>query len=141
MKFAKTATRRRGATRPQYFPSSTTLNASAVAIACAICQSAKAQTAPPATLRSARLPDVVVQGTIEPTTKGSLSALPEAQPVSTTTVTQEQIAKENISTYGDLFRSMTGVSVNNFGQGGVGYGISLRGFPDGDHGREGRIMD
>ncbi len=98
-----------------------------------------AQTAPPTTLKTVQtLPEVVVTGTKAPTvvTKGALSSLPQAQPVSTSTVTQEQIAQQSVTTYGDLFRSLTAVNVNNFGQGGVGYGVSLRGFPDGDHGRD-----
>ena len=97
---------------------------------------ARAQTAPPATLKSKALPETVVSGTNDVPTMSELSPLPSAQPVSTTTLTQEQIAKQSVTTYGDLFRPLTGVSVNNFGQGGVGYGIALRGFPDGDHGRD-----
>lgn len=111
-------------------------SASAFTLACAICQSAHAQTAPPATRKPAQLPEVVVEGKSETPSKGDLSPLPESQPVSTTTVTRESIAKQSVTTYGDLVRGLTGVNVNDFGQGGVGYGISLRGFPDGDHGRD-----
>lgn len=68
--------------------------------------------------------------------KTDLSDDPTALPGSTTRVTQEEIARRNISSYGDLLRPVTGLSINSFGIGGLGYGISLRGFVDTEHGKD-----
>ncbi len=39
-------------------------------------------------------------------------------------------------TYGDLFRSLPGFNISNYGQGAIGYGMSMRGFTDAEHGRD-----
>ncbi|MBK1833502.1 TonB-dependent receptor [Roseibacillus ishigakijimensis] len=57
-------------------------------------------------------------------------------PSSVSEVTHEDLARQPIVSYPDLFRQVTGVTVNDFGQGGVGSGIALRGFPSGDHGKD-----
>lgn len=59
-----------------------------------------------------------------------------ALPGSTTRVTQSDIAKESVSSYGDLLRPVTGLNINSFGIGGLGYGFSLRGFVDTEHGKD-----
>ena len=59
-----------------------------------------------------------------------------ASPGSVTVVGQEEISQLAVQSYGDIFRQVPGVTVNNFGQGGVAYGIALRGFPSGDHGKD-----
>jgi outer membrane receptor protein involved in Fe transport len=41
-----------------------------------------------------------------------------------------------VATYGDLFRSLPGFNISNYGQGAVGYGMSLRGFTEAEHGRD-----
>ncbi len=88
------------------------------------------------TSASEQLPSVVVTGQAPEPQKTELSDNPATNPASVTVVTYPEEEKRNVRTYGDLFRPLTGISVDNFGQGGVGYGIALRGFADGDHGRD-----
>ena len=38
--------------------------------------------------------------------------------------------------YGDIFRSLPEFNVSNYGQGAIGYGISLRGYTEAEHGRD-----
>ena len=68
--------------------------------------------------------------------KVELSADPATFPGSTTTVTGADVAKLAVTSYGDLLRPLTGVNVDNFGNGGLGYGFSLRGFVDTEHGKD-----
>jgi len=68
--------------------------------------------------------------------KTQLSPAATASPGAVTEVGQEEISLLSIQSYGDLFRPVAGVTVNNFGQGGVAYGISMRGFPSGDHAKD-----
>ncbi len=68
--------------------------------------------------------------------KTQLGSAATAGPGAVTEVGQEEISQLSIQSYGDIFRQVPGVTVNNFGQGGVAYGISLRGFPSGDHGKD-----
>ena len=46
------------------------------------------------------------------------------------------ISRLPVATYGDLFRSLPGFNVSNYGQGAVGYGLSLRGYTEAEHGRD-----
>lgn len=39
-------------------------------------------------------------------------------------------------TYGDLLRQLPGMNIANYGQCGLGYGVSMRGFTDLEHGRD-----
>jgi outer membrane receptor protein involved in Fe transport len=59
----------------------------------------------------------------------------EAAPASTTVLDRRDLDRLSVTTYGDLFRNLTGVFVNDYGQGLVAYEIKLRGFPSG-HGRD-----
>lgn len=59
-----------------------------------------------------------------------------ALPANTTIIDKAALAKLPVFSYGDVFRPFTGFDVSNYGQGGVGYGISLRGFTDAEHGRD-----
>ena len=68
--------------------------------------------------------------------KSDLVNDPTTLPGSTTRVTQDEIARQNVSSYGDLLRPVTGLNINSFGIGGLGYGFSLRGFVDTEHGRD-----
>ncbi|MDC7784465.1 TonB-dependent receptor [Rhodoplanes sp. TEM] len=68
--------------------------------------------------------------------RGQLSTAASAQPAASTTLDSAWISRTPVSTYGDLFRSVPGMNVSNFGQGAIGYGISMRGFNEGDHGRD-----
>jgi iron complex outermembrane recepter protein len=65
----------------------------------------------------------------------TLTQNPEAAPAATTVLNAQDLAKMSIATYGDIFRNVTGVVVNDYGQGGVAYEIKMRGFASG-HGRD-----
>ncbi len=67
---------------------------------------------------------------------GELSPATSAQPAASTTLNAKQIERLPVNTYGDIFRSLPGIDVSNYGQGAVGYGISMRGFTDAEHGRD-----
>lgn len=41
-----------------------------------------------------------------------------------------------VGSYGDIFRSLPGFNVSNYGQGAIAYGIALRGYTEGEHGRD-----
>ncbi|GBU18180.1 MULTISPECIES: TonB-dependent receptor [Methylobacterium] len=66
----------------------------------------------------------------------ALSPSVAALPASTTVLGAAEIARLPVQSYGDLFRPIAGFDVSNYGQGGVGYGIALRGFSDAEHGRD-----
>ncbi len=70
-----------------------------------------------------------------PPSKTQLSPSVAALPASTTVIDAAEIARLPVQNYVDLFRPVAGIDVSNFGQGGVGNGISLRGFDDGEHSR------
>jgi outer membrane receptor protein involved in Fe transport len=55
----------------------------------------------------------------------------EAAPASTTIIDYNQLNRLSISTYGDMFRNVPGVFVNDYGQGLVSYEIKMRGFASG----------
>jgi len=68
--------------------------------------------------------------------KTELSGAESAGPASVSVYGAEKIEATPVFSYGDILRPAAGVTVNNFGQGGVAYGISLRGFPSGSHGKD-----
>jgi outer membrane receptor protein involved in Fe transport len=82
------------------------------------------------------LPPVAVTAPATVSIKTTLSPSADALPAETTTLGPEAIQREPIFSYGDIFRPLTGFNVSNYGQGGLGYGISLRGFTDAEHGRD-----
>ncbi len=59
----------------------------------------------------------------------------EAAPASTTVLDRRDLDRLSVATYGDMFRNLTGVFVNDYGQGLVAYEIKMRGFASG-HGRD-----
>jgi len=60
-----------------------------------------------------------------------------ALPAATTILDANDIRRTPIvNSYVDLFRPLPGFNVNNFGQGGIGNGIAIRGFTDLEHGRD-----
>ena len=59
----------------------------------------------------------------------------EALPTSTTVLGRRDLDNLSISTYGDMFRNVTGAFVNDYGQGLVAYEVKMRGFGSG-HGRD-----
>lgn len=77
---------------------------------------------------------VIVTGSSLPASKAELSDEPLASPSSVSVVTGEDIQRQTIQSYGDIFRPVAGVSVSNYDQGNLSYGLSLRGFDDGNHG-------
>lgn len=56
-------------------------------------------------------------GGLDWVSKGDLSMAASAQPAATTVLDARQIARLPVNTYGDLFRSLPGFNVSNFGQG------------------------
>lgn len=84
------------------------------------------------------LPELTVTGGGGTAARGKtdLSTSPDAQPANTTIVTSAEIQRLPVASYGDIFRSLPGFNVSNFQQGIIGYGLTLRGFTDGDHGRD-----
>jgi outer membrane receptor for ferrienterochelin and colicin len=82
------------------------------------------------------LPPAAVTAPMTASLKTMLSPAADALPAETTTLGPEQIERTPIFSYGDIFRPLTGFDVSNYGQGGLGYGISLRGFIDAEHGRD-----
>jgi outer membrane receptor protein involved in Fe transport len=87
------------------------------------------------------LPEVIVseeraQG-YRAESRTEVTANAAALPAPTTILDSKYIQQSPYTgTYGDLLRQFPGVNVNNFGQGGLGYGISIRGFTDLEHGRD-----
>jgi outer membrane receptor protein involved in Fe transport len=81
-------------------------------------------------------PAVEILGLEPPASATALSSRPDASPASVTVIDRRQIDRNFVGTYGDLFRGVTGVMVNEYGQGGVAYGLTIRGFDDGNHGRD-----
>lgn len=59
----------------------------------------------------------------------------EASPASVTVLSKQDLDRKTITTYGDIFRGVTGVSVLEYGQGLVAYEVKARGFASG-HGRD-----
>lgn len=68
--------------------------------------------------------------------RGDLSGAVTALPAATTLIDSRAIERAPVATYGDLFRAQPGFNVSNFGQGGIGYGLSLRGYTEAEHGRD-----
>jgi outer membrane receptor protein involved in Fe transport len=69
-------------------------------------------------------------------TRGDLSPAVAALPAASTTIDAATIVRRPITTYGDIFRPVPGFNVSNYGQGALGYGLSLRGYTDAEHGRD-----
>ena len=82
-----------------------------------------------------QLPNVEVSGERSrvPTTRVTQDI--EAAPASTTVLDRKDLDRLSIASYGDMFRNVTGVFVNDYGQGLVSYEIKMRGFASG-HGRD-----
>ena len=81
------------------------------------------------------IPEVVVQG--KHLSRTDVTADPVGLPAATTILDSGAIQRTPIvNSYVDLFRPLPGFNVNNFGQGGIGNGIAIRGFTDLEHGRD-----
>jgi outer membrane receptor protein involved in Fe transport len=68
--------------------------------------------------------------------RSELSTAASALPAASTTLDTKRLERAPVSTYGDLFRSLPGFDVANYGQGSIGYGMAMRGYSEGDHGRD-----
>jgi outer membrane receptor protein involved in Fe transport len=68
--------------------------------------------------------------------RGDVSSAVTALPAAVTVLNAPAIGRLPVATYGDLFRSLPGFNVSNFGQGAIGYGLSLRGYTEAEHGRD-----
>ncbi len=90
----------------------------------------------PGKRRAARLKEMVVYGVKPRADKIELSPHRIANPAAVTVATYPLQVKAVTTSYGDLLRPLTGVTVDNYGQGGLGYGVSIRGFDQGEHGRD-----
>ncbi len=68
--------------------------------------------------------------------RGDISSAASALPAASTTLDARRLELAPVSTYGDIFRSLPGFNVANYGQGAVGYGMSMRGYTEAEHGRD-----
>ena len=117
---------------PRFFPFNPSLIAQAVGLALLGTPLwATAQTAAAAQT----LPRVEVTGT---TAAPPLTRITEdiaASPANVTVLGRKELDQKSITTYGDIFRGVTGVYVAEYGQGLVAYELKFRGFNSG-HGRD-----
>ncbi|MDJ0364134.1 TonB-dependent receptor [Hymenobacter sp. H14-R3] len=92
---------------------------------------------PPAdSTKTQRLGTVEVRGETVSTSKMTVSAEATASPAAVTLVGRAYIARQAVTSYGDLLRPLAGVSVSNFQLGGVAYGIQMRGYVATEHARD-----
>jgi outer membrane receptor protein involved in Fe transport len=68
--------------------------------------------------------------------RADLSPAASALPAASATLGARQLEQAPIASYGDIFRSLPGVNVANYGQGAIGYGIAMRGYTETEHGRD-----
>ena len=66
--------------------------------------------------------------------RGDVSSAVTALPAAVTVMDAPAISRLAVNVYGDLFRSLPGFNISNYGQGAIGYGISLRGYTESEHG-------
>ncbi|AMR26782.1 hypothetical protein A0257_06430 [Hymenobacter psoromatis] len=97
---------------------------------------AQSSTPPADTTTAKRLGSVEVRGTLTPTSKTALSGEATASPASVTLVGRDYVAKQAVTSYGDLLRPLAGLNVTNYQLGGVGYGIQMRGYVGTEHARD-----
>lgn len=88
------------------------------------------------TIRNKRLQDVEVFSRVKLTSKTTVSTEASASPASVTLLGRDYIAKQAITSYGDLLRPIAGVAVANYQLGGVGYGVQMRGYTVSEHARD-----
>lgn len=88
------------------------------------------------------LETVVVSDTAGRSAKSVVSSSPEALPASVTVMSAEEIARRPVSHYTDLFRPVAGMTISRFQPGGLAVGMAMRGYSNGNHGRElARVVD
>src|SRR3954464_8206878 len=95
--------------------------------------------AAPAASRSAATGAALSAGLPAPpaeVTRSDLSTAVAALPAASTSIDSATIYRRPYVSYGDIFRPVTGFNVSNYGQGALGYGISLGGYTEEEHGRD-----
>lgn len=81
------------------------------------------------------LPSVEVTGTSVAPPLTRITEDIAASPANVTVLGRKELDQKSITTYGDIFRGVTGVYVTEYGQGLVAYELKFRGFTSG-HGRD-----
>ena len=105
----------------------------AVPIAFLTTSAGVAQT-PAGTSTTPVLPLIQITGYPEPVDKSELTNDPGANPASVSVLRLPDEKKRNNRSYEDIFKPIMGVAANNFDQGGVGFGITMRGFSERSNG-------
>jgi len=80
------------------------------------------------------LPPSNVTGYAAPVEKSALSSDPAANPASVTVLEFTDERRRNTRDYVDLLKPVMGVAANNFDQGGIGFGFTMRGFSERSNG-------
>ena len=80
------------------------------------------------------LPQVNITGYAEPVQKSELSNDPAANPASVTVLKLSEDKTRGTRDYVDLLKPVVGVAANNFDQGGIGFGFTMRGFSERSNG-------
>lgn len=89
---------------------------------------------------SIELPPIEVGGDNAPMPKTRLSPDPVSNPASVTVFDYPDAKKRSIRDNADLLKPVTGVQSNNFDQGGVGFGFTLRGFSQRSNGSNAAVV-
>lgn len=80
------------------------------------------------------LPRVDITGYAEPVQKSELSNDPASNPASVTVLKLPDEKRRGNREYVDLLKPIMGVTANNFDQGGIGFGFTMRGFSERSNG-------
>ncbi len=80
------------------------------------------------------LPGVEITGYAKPRPKTDLADDPAANPASVTVIDLPEEKKRNTRDYTELLKPIMGVASNNFDQGGIGFGATMRGFSERSNG-------
>ena len=89
---------------------------------------------PAATADPAAFATITVTGYAELVDKAELSNDPAANPASVTVLRLPDEKKRNVRDYVELLKPIMGVAANNFHQGGIGFGFTMRGFSERSNG-------
>ncbi len=87
-------------------------------------------------IRTLLLENIEVMNRLKLTSKITISPEASSSPASVSLLGRDYIAKQAITSYGDLLRPLAGVAVSNYQLGGVGYGIQMRGYVVSEHARD-----
>ena len=102
------------------------------------CQATPAGNAEPAQAQTGQaaivLPRVNITGYAEPVQKTELSNDPATNPASVTVLELPPEKTRGTRDYVDLLKPALGVAANNFDQGGIGFGFTMRGFSERSNG-------